>query len=284
MATTELATIDKGAYLALTHSPAELQELIADNLGDDEITERDLPRIGIPAAGGTRWTVPGPAGETLDEELRGIVVMFKRTRQYWSNPDPSGEPPQCKSPNARTGYGNPGGDCKTCPFSQFGSHPKGGNAQACTERELWFMLREGSLLPTVVSLSPTSLDAAKSYRVGQLASVGIQLTSVVTGITLRAETGPGGKYAIAVPRLAARLDPEAAKAVAAYAAEFRPVLERAAEAMANEAAARTAAPATPTPTPGTPTPRPPIPTPEPTVEATAAEDDSDLPFTPPTVQ
>ena len=224
---TELAIVEKGKFLALDRNLSEIREILDDTLAGQTLGEFDLPRVGIPPGGGGHWTIPTALGDDSSPELTGVVVAFQRTRAYWENPDPTGEPPVCRSHDAKIGIGTPGGPCASCPLAQYGSSPKGDNAQACKEREVWFMLREGSFLPLVLTLPATSLKGAKRYRIN-LASGAIRLSDVVTAVTLRKERGPSGDYGIAEPRVAAKLDPAAAEAARAYAAELRPMFEAAA--------------------------------------------------------
>jgi hypothetical protein len=246
MASTDIATTDPGGYLALTRTADEIQEIVADNLAGQDITEFDLRRVGMPAGGATVWQVPTLAGLQNLEELSGILVYTKQTRSYWSNDQDTGEPPLCSSPDSIVGVGTPGGDCRSCPLSQFGSkiNEKTGQpdkGQACTQRAMWFLLREEGFLPIVVSLSPTSLRAAKQYML-DLAGAGIRFNEVVTTIRLEQDRNAGGdKYSRAVPTLGARLDPETAQAARAYADILKPIFEQAAAAAATEAQATPAA-------------------------------------------
>jgi len=221
MTTTSITMYDPeqhGAFLALERSTSE-----------------------IPAGGATVWQVPGLAGLQNLEELSGILVYTKQTRSYWSPDQDTGSPPLCSSPDAIVGVGTPGGDCRTCPLSQYGTKvsEKGeqGGGQACTQRAVWFLLRGEGFLPIVISLAPTSLKVAKQYML-DLAGAGIRYNEVVTTIGLEAERNAGGdKYSRAVPRLGAKLDPEMASKARAYADILRPIFDRAATAVTTEAQA-----------------------------------------------
>lgn len=242
---TELAVIEPGGYLALNHDPSEIEAIIADNLGGQEVTEFDLPRIKVPSGGGRTWEIPTITGVDAAQTLDGIVVHFKLTRAYWDPDAQSGTPPQCRSNDGIIGIGNPGGECKTCPLAQFGTalDDKGNPApgQACNAKEIWFMLRPGSFLPVAVALPATSLKAAKAYRVGTLGSAGMRLSSVVTHVALEQDkSAKGDAYSRAVPTVGGVLSPEEQQAAQAYAARFRPLFDAAAEAMATEAKAGTA--------------------------------------------
>ena len=239
---TDITVIPPGGYLALNHDPADLEAIIADNLGGQEVTEFDLPRIKIPAGGGHIWEIPTLTGVDTAAVLEGIVVHFKLTRAYWAPNSGSGGPPQCRSNDGIVGIGDPGGHCKTCPYAQFGSAlDDQGNAapgQACNAKEVWFMLKPESFLPIAVALPSTSLKAARAYRVGTLGSAGMRLPSVVTHIGLeQSKNAKGDAYSKAVPTVGGVLSPDEAQAAQAYAARFRPLFDAAAEAMTVEGTA-----------------------------------------------
>lgn len=228
MASTDLVPDVASQYLALNHSTEEIAEILDDNLAGQDIGEFDLPRIKIPAGGGRTWEIPSLDGVDAAKELEGIVVAFKLTRAYWPDKDATGEPPACRSADSRTGIGDPGGDCRTCPHAQYGS-AENGRGQACSQKEVWFLLRPGSFLPVVVSLPGTSLRAARTYRLA-LAGEGKRLSAVTTVLGLEAEKNPDGQaYSRAVPRLGAVLEPAAAATTRAYAEQLRPVFEAAAQ-------------------------------------------------------
>lgn len=237
MSSTELALVEPGKFLALTQDPGEIEAIIQENLGGQELGEFDLPRVKVPAGGATTWEIPSLGGSEASKELTGVVVHFKLTRAYWPNGDPDGSPPVCRSNDSIVGIGSPGGDCRTCPLAQFGSAPDG-NGQACSQKEIWFMLREGGFLPIVVALPAMSLKAAKQYRVGELGSAGLRLPTVVTKLTLVGDKNSAGQsYSRAVPQFAGALSPEEAAKSAAYAAALRPLFDSAAAAINAETAA-----------------------------------------------
>src|SRR4051794_22747688 len=136
---TELARIEPGGYVALAEDPGEIQAIIQENLGGQEIGEFDLPRVKVPAGGGRTWEIPSLGGFDSEPILSGIVVHFKLTRAYGPTRDTSNSPPACRSENGIVGIGDPGGHCKTCPLAQFGTaiddqgNPAPG--QACNAKE-----------------------------------------------------------------------------------------------------------------------------------------------------
>lgn len=222
---TALATVPPGGFLALNHKPDDVQAVVQANLGGQEISPFDLPRIKIPGSGGTTWEVPSLEGTVPAKEISGIVVHFKLVRGYWPGEFKGSEPPQCSSDDNRVGVGDPGGECASCPLAQFGTD-KAGRGQACKQMEQWFLLMPDQLLPVVLSLPPQSLAPAKKYRLN-LASGMLRVDQVITTLTLDTDTNPDGvKYAFAVPKLGGRLDPDEAARALDYAAMLGPILER----------------------------------------------------------
>lgn len=225
MPSTDLVTIDTAGYPALTYQPQELAEILRDTVGPDGLDTFDLPRITMPPGGMTRWEVPAPGGSEAREELTGIVMHYKLTRAYWPDADTVGQPPTCSSHDSIVGIGDPGGECRTCPWSQFGSDGRRG--QACKMSEVWFLFVEGALLPFVLALPPSSLRAAKAYRVGELAAFGKRPSDVLTAVTLEKKQTPEGQaFSVAKPRIAQLLDEQTAAGVRERAEVFRPLLDR----------------------------------------------------------
>lgn len=241
MESKEIAASEPGKYLALNHSTAEIQAVITENLAGQEVSERDLIRLKVPAGGAVSWEVEDPLeGVRSIKEICGIIVHKKQTRAYWPlSLDDSGDgsPPACSSPDAIVGYGkqwatssDPDGDgepkslrCSDCPLSQFNSGKNGG--QACQEKGQWYLLQQTGLLPIVATLPAMSLAPAKKYMLA-LAGAGIRFDQVATRLSLRKETKGSNSYAVVVPTMAHRLDPESAERARAYSTALRPVFDR----------------------------------------------------------
>ena len=202
---TDLICLSPEQYPALADNAAET---ILANMGGEEVTPGDLTRIRVPAAGGSQWTIQGIDGqERQAPSLEGVVLHHALRRAYWSDPNPTGEFPNCVSGDWKTGAGDPGGDCEDCPHNQWGSATKSdgseGRGKACTQMKLLFLLRVGETLPDVVVVSPASLKPVKHYQL----KLGARLCDVVTRLELAPEKNKDGiAYSEIRPVMAGRLD------------------------------------------------------------------------------
>jgi hypothetical protein len=173
-------------YAVMTINKEELAEVILENLGG-EMSLSDLDSVRVPTAGGTTWVIPDVEnGDRSEKVLRGIVVFQTATRGYWEDSFEAtggGTPPTCYSKDGKTGIGNPGTSCGTCPLNQWESDRRGGKGKACREMRHMFMLQGDSLLPLKAVMPPTSVKAAHQYFV-RLASRGIPYYAVMTEVTL----------------------------------------------------------------------------------------------------
>jgi len=239
-----LAEIAPGGFLALNHDLDEVTGFIEANLSGQEVTEFDLTRLSVPSgkAQKYRWEVPTLAGSEMRDELAGIIVTQKQTRAFWpSSIDDGGgnTPPSCSSPDARVGFGkqwatasdpDPDGEprqliCKQCPHSQFGSDGK--RRQACKQMGQLFLLLDTGFLPSVIQVPPTSLGEVKRYMLA-LANSGLRYDEVATLIGLDKRSNQDGTdYALIVPRLGAKLDPDTSTRARAYGDMMRPQFDAA---------------------------------------------------------
>lgn len=211
--------------VALSASMAELQQIIKDDLGDDQLSQFDLERVNIPAGGGNQWEVPSldDEAETL-KSLVGVIVYQKTTRSYWKESleaSGGGTPPDCASLDGATGIGDPGGDCFTCPLNQF---PSEGGAKPCKEMRVFFLLQPDAYLPLAVSLPPTSIQPARKYLL-RLASKGVHYRSVLTEIGLEKDKNAGGiTYSKATFKVLERLSPDQVEKMHQYGEMLKPML------------------------------------------------------------
>lgn len=149
-------------------------------------------RIKIPAGGATAFELPGEDDEDtqMAKDITGVILhnhpAFGRYIEKYTG---GSNPPDCGSFDGMTGIGNPGGDCATCSYNQFGSGE--GQSKACKNRRMLYILQEGELFPLVLSLPTGSLKEFTKYVKRQL-SKGRKLSQVVSKISLKKATSSSG--------------------------------------------------------------------------------------------
>ena len=161
-----------GTYRIFGRPAEEVEKamtILKNNLRGQKLTERDLPRVTVPAGGNTIWTVHTPEGDEHHEELTGILIEYTMPRAYWEKPLTPGNvvPPDCSSPDGIKGVGKPGGDCPSCPFNLYGTaQGEGQTGKACKEKRMLFMVRPDHTLPMVVQAPSTSIRHTFDYVMG----------------------------------------------------------------------------------------------------------------------
>lgn len=181
--------------IAATCSFSALQgmDILNGSLADDCAgLDFQFDRIKIPAGGTTAFEVPGEEEEDTQmvKEITGVILYNHPAYAYYLNKYTGGNnPPDCSSFDGITGFGNPGGDCASCPYNQFGSGE--GQGKACKNRRMLYILQEGELFPVMLSLPTGSLKEFTKY-VKRLLSKGSKLSQVVTKISLKKATNNSG--------------------------------------------------------------------------------------------
>lgn len=223
----ELVPVDLSDYPALCEGNTAVA-VMQENLGGEEVTAADLTRIKVPSGGATKWLVPTAGGEESLDKLEGVILHSTRRRAYWSNPDPTGDPPDCASQDCIAGVGNPGGVCgmpgkiPCCPNNEFGS-ARNKHGKACKEGRLVFLLRKGNILPDLIVAPPASLRSMRQYllKVGQQ---GCPYWACVTSFSLEKTSNRDNiDYARIVPRLVNTLDEAVAEKVLAVVKQYETV-------------------------------------------------------------
>jgi hypothetical protein len=129
-------------------------------------------------------------------------------------------PPDCGSLDGRTGRGNPGGDCKTCPYNKFGTG-EDGVSKACKNRQRIYILREGELFPMILSLPTGSLKGFSKF-IASLLSRGKKPCQYVTSFSLKkANSSKGIVYSQAHFKCDRYLTAEELPLVAAMAEQIK---------------------------------------------------------------
>lgn len=132
-----------------------LAEAMASEMNGMDVS---FDRVTIPAAGGTTFELPGELpGETdAAKEFTGVILYHHPLFAYYRERFTGGNnAPDCGSYDGVTGVGNPGGVCAQCPLNQFGSGENGG--KACKNKRRIFILREGELIPILLTLPTGSM-------------------------------------------------------------------------------------------------------------------------------
>ena len=222
----ELAEMsDDGLAIASMDSDM-LSEIIQSNLGNDDLSVSDLDRISMPSGGGSTWEVPSIEGVEHKDTIEGIIVDWQDTRAYWSQSfdEAPGEEPDCRSADAVVGVGDPGGECDSCPMSEWGS-ANGSDGQACKKNRLLFVVSENQILPTVIKLPPTSITNSKQYFM-RLLNHRMDHADVVTEIGLETDENEAGiEYSKATFSVSRKLEDGEAEAVQAYRDQIAPDLQ-----------------------------------------------------------
>jgi hypothetical protein len=118
-------------------------------------------------------------------QFSSVILGWYEMRKFWKvrlDQSNGPMPPDCYSPDTRRGIGEPGGDCLGCRYARFGSDPRG-EGQACKLFRELFVLRPENLLPDIVNLPASSLNAARLY-LRRLSQKGRPCYSLVTKIGL----------------------------------------------------------------------------------------------------
>lgn len=214
-------------------------EVIAENLGGETLDIGNLDQIKVPAGGSKMWSIPTIDGDLDKHEFTGVLIHTKLSRVYWEEKfSGGGSPPDCFSTDMITGVGNPGGVCSKCPQNEFGSADNG-RGKACSEKRMLFFLTEDNMLPVVVVVPASSLEAAKNYLIALTTKHRVKKHEIITKLTLEVDQNKDGiKYSKIKFTPGARL--ENAAEVKKYAADIMPMLDGAAVeiAKANNGAAK----------------------------------------------
>ena len=207
----------------------ELAEVLAD-LEGEEFDSFDLPLIHAGTGKSVEW-VPERGAREVGAVLSGVILKAQTARAYY--PDAfsgGGELPTCSSDDGVTGTGSPGGDCAACPLNEFGSGE--GNAKACAEKRMLYVLEASTIFPIVVQVSAGSLRSWKQYRIAMANMGGYRRWT--TELFLETASGSHGSFPRIGFRPGERLTDEARATVLKYGEQMAPHLERAAPVYQSE--------------------------------------------------
>lgn len=198
--------IKENGYLAAT---INLGDLFSEEM--DGLTP-SFDSIRIPAGGGVSYEVPGddPSSPDSVKEFKAVILYHHPIHSYYKEKFTGGSnPPDCSSMDGKFGIAGATGECKecgSCPLSKFGSGENGG--MACKQKRRVFLLREGEILPVVLTIPSGSLKEFTKY-VTRLLQKGKKTSNVVTKFTLKkAQNSTGINYSQVVCSVDRVLSPE----------------------------------------------------------------------------
>ncbi len=180
-----------------------------------------FPRVKIPSGGGLAFEVPGddPENPDTEKEIIGVIVDHHPVNAYWADKYAgANNPPDCSSMDGKVGLDADGNrvPCNSCQFNQWGSADDG-RGKACKNMHRLYIIREGEMLPLLLTLPPTSLKNLSDYIALRVVSKGMRSYGVVTKVSLKKAQNAGGiNYSQAVFALAGKLAPAQVSAMADY--------------------------------------------------------------------
>ena len=187
-----------------------------------------MDKAKVPAGGAQTWEVPDlDEGILAAKSIDGIILHWMNPRAYWQTGMDEGDgnsPPDCSSNNGEEGFGDPGGDCLSCPLNQWGSAAKG-EGKACKEKRLLFLLTPDAYMPLLIQVPTMSIKPLDQYFF-RLASKNLRPFFVVTSLTLEKaqQKGGGNYYSRILPKMTRRLSLKEVEAVKGLVGKFQPTM------------------------------------------------------------
>ena len=217
---TEIAVVNNNTgYLTEVVNLAELFSEELDGL------RPSFERVKIPAGGGLAYELPSedPESPDTEKEFSAVILYHHPINSYYKEKfNGSNNPPDCASIDGKIGVESETGeckDCKSCPLAKFGSGENGG--MACKQKRRMYLIREGEMLPMIMTLPTGSLGEFTKY-VTRLVTKGMKANHVVTKFTLkRAQNSTGINYSQVVCSVERVLSPEEKKNVAAMSEQVK---------------------------------------------------------------
>jgi hypothetical protein len=144
----------------------------------------DFERVKIPSGGSTSFELPAEDEDTESvKEFSAVILYHHPLNAYYATKYTGGSnPPDCGSYDGVCGAGNPGGNCKTCRYNQFGTGENG--SKACKNKRRVYILREGERFPMLLTLPTGSLKSFTKYIKAQL-SKNRKTSAIVTKFSLK---------------------------------------------------------------------------------------------------
>lgn len=210
----------------------QIPVIASGNLADVIAEEMDglnlsFDRVKVPSGGGLAFEIPTEDGDTdVQKEIVGVIVGHSPENVYYATQyDGGNEPPDCVATDGKLGVGNPGGDCLSCPYNEWGSG-EDGIGKACQNRHKVFILRDGELFPLMIALPVTSVKNFSDF-IKRSVMKGRRSYEFITKVGLSKDKNKGGiEYSKCVFSLVAPLSGEKLQAARAYADGIRPMIKQ----------------------------------------------------------
>lgn len=231
----ELSLINKTMETAIAEFDlSEVREIYSEILAaQEEVGGTLVYRAKIPAGGGRSFDIDtgNEDTDTSVQKLVGVVIHSHKCNALFEE-GTQGDPPICSSMDGLVGYNAANEEdcgCMDCPHNKFGTG-KNGVGKACKNMIRLYMMVEGSPIPLVLSLPPTSMRGWQNFRLGVLGPRRLKPHEVVVELSLSAEQNKAGiKYSVVKPRLVGALSEKDKACAAFFASGFRPSVKMSAE-------------------------------------------------------
>lgn len=166
--------------------------------------------------------------DTSTPTISGVIIHNHACNAYFDEDSEGNSPPACSSLDGVTGVDTESGEfssCADCPRNEYGSAAKG-NGKACKNMHRLYILTEGSPVPLLLTLPPTSVKNFKNYRLATLAANKLKPHEAVTELTLSPQTSKSGqKYSTVKFKLLGKLNSESKNIAATMSLALKPASE-----------------------------------------------------------
>ncbi|HHW26224.1 MAG TPA: hypothetical protein GXX23_02660 [Firmicutes bacterium] len=220
----DIQKVDQGGFSIAALESKDLKEVVKENLSD--LGRIQFERVKMPSGGALVFEVTDEDGNPKPvAEITGIIVDRYPVNAYW--PDKfagASNPPQCVAMDGRTGVGDPGGNCATCPHNQWGSD-QDSKGKACKNLHRIYILPPGDIMPLLIALPPTSLANFNAYMLRLTNKAKKPYWAVLTKIKLeKATSAQGITYSKAVFSKVGDVPAEKLLDLKAYVESLKPLM------------------------------------------------------------
>ena len=209
-----------------------LPAMVEGDFSSDEIAEdadglqmMSFQRVKIPAGGALQFEIPteDPDNPDYARTLEGVILYNHSAYTLWPEGSEYDEDtkPLCSSVDGKTGIGEPGGACATCPMNAYGSARDGGRGKACKNMRDIYLLRSGEYMPLLISLPPTSIKPFKEFLNRAFVYRRRATYGSLIQIGLKKENNGSNDYSVATFRLVRDFQGEELAQIRAYANGFK---------------------------------------------------------------